>query len=109
MILSVEDSTLFYDLWKPLLQYAKKRTKMFPEINFRKDKAIDVQCGCDMAEWIWSHIEIIDDYLKEHPGMKEDHKSILSGWKRCIHDHWFVERHLKSGSVFLGKSPYVFL
>lgn len=109
MILSVEDSTLFYDLWKPLLQYANKRTKMFPEINFRKDKAIDVQCGCDMAEWIWSHIEIIDDYLKEHPGMKEDHKNILSSWKRCIHDHWFVERHLKSGSVFLGKSPYVFL
>ena len=86
MILSVEDSTLFYDLWKPLLQYANKRTKMFPEINFRKDKAIDVQCGCDMAEWIWSHIEIIDDYLKEHPGMKEDHKNILSSWKRCIHD-----------------------
>ena len=86
MILSAEDSTLFYDLWKPLLQYANKRTKMFPEINFRKDKAIDVRCGCDMAEWIWSHIEIIDDYLKEHPGMKEDHKNILSSWKRCMGD-----------------------
>ncbi len=109
MILSAEDGKLFYELWMPLLQYANKRTKMFPDIKFKKDTAIDVRFGRDMAEWIWNHTEVIDDYLKEHPGMKEDHKNILSGWKRCIRGHWFVERHLKSGSVFLGKTPYVFL
>ena len=109
MILSAEDSTLFYELWKPLLQYANNRAKMFPDVNFKKDQGIYIQVGCDMAEWLWEHIEIIDDYLKEHPRMKEEHKAILSSWKRCIRSNWIVERHLKSGSVFLGKSPYAFL
>ena len=31
MILSAEDGKLFYELWMPLLQYANKRTKMFPD------------------------------------------------------------------------------
>lgn len=78
MILSAEDGKLFYELWMPLLQYANKRTKMFPDIKFKKDTAIDVRFGRDMAEWIWNHTEVIDDYLKEHPGMKEDHKNIAS-------------------------------
>ena len=109
MVLSTEDSTLFYNLWKPLLQYANQRTKMFPDINFKKDKAIFAEYGCEMADWIWEHTDIIDDYLKEHPGMKSESKDILISWKRCIHGRWIVERHLKSGSVFLGKSPYAFM
>ena len=109
MILSTEDSTLFYDLWKPLLQYANQRTKMFPQVNFKKDKAIYAEYGCEIADWIWEHTDIIDDYLKEHPGMKSESKDILISWKRCIHGRWIVERHLKSGSVFLGKSPYAFM
>ena len=109
MVLSTKDSTLFYDLWKPLLQYANQRTKMFPDINFKKDKAIYAEYGCEMADWIWGHTDIIDDYLKEHPGMKPESKDILISWKRCIHGRWIVERHLKSGSVFLGKSPYAFM
>ena len=40
---------------------------MFPDINFKKDKAIFAEYGCEMADWIWEHTDIIDDYLKEHP------------------------------------------
>ena len=50
---------------------------MFPDIKFKKDTAIDVRFGRDMAEWIWNHTEVIDDYLKEHPGMKEDRNRLL--------------------------------
>ena len=94
MILSAEDGKLFYELWMPLLQYANKRTKMFPDIKFKKDTAIDVRFGRDMAEWIWNHTEVIDDYLKEHPGMKEDHIIINNGKllfqrKRIWINHWW--------------------
>ena len=109
MILTPEESTLFYDIWRPLLQYANTKTRMYPNVNFKQDPAIDVQDAIEVADWIWEHTEIIDDYLKEHPSLKKDRREILKGWKRCIHDRWMVERHLKSGSVFLGKTPYAFL
>ena len=33
-----------------------------------------------------------------------EHQEIISGWKRCVTDHFIIERHLKKGSVFISMS-----
>ncbi len=109
MTLSKEDGALFYELWRPLLQFANKKQKFHPRINFEKDRQIDAEKANEVSSWIWRNTDIIDEYLAKKPDLPSEHREIVSSWKRCISGMWFIERHLKSGSVFLGKSPYAFL
>ncbi len=39
----------------------------------------------------------------------QDHKDILLSWKRCIKDEFFIERHLKNGSILISGKENVYL
>ena len=48
---------------------------------------------------------IIEEYLRSRKNrISEDDAAILSSWKRRIADDFFLERHLKSGSVLISSS-----
>lgn len=105
MILSEKDGELFYELWLPLLDYCnqnyggKKNVKKMSE-----EKELDPQEVKVAADMVWEDVSIIDEYLKCHKDMPDEHQKIISGWKRCVTDHFIIERHLKKGSVFISMS-----
>ena len=56
----------------------------------------------EVANKLWSEVEIIDRYIKENPELQEEHKEIIQGWKRRIQGKFIMERHLKKGTIFIS-------
>ncbi|MGN0589820.1 MAG: hypothetical protein ACI4KO_09805 [Ruminiclostridium sp.] len=64
--------------------------------------SVDVK---EVANAVWDDPVIIEEYLRSRKNrISEDDAAILSSWKRRIADDFILERHLKSGSVFISSS-----
>lgn len=51
-------------------------------------ESITVSSSCDLG--------------KADNNLSDEHRSIVSGWKKCISGQFMLERHLKKGSVFIS-------
>ena len=102
MRLEQSDSELFYKLWFPLLDFVNRKYHVCPDAG-RIDKRHGVD-ACDakaIADYLWSHTEVIEEYL----GVAElpsEHAQIVEGWKQCKPGRYILERHLNKGSVFIS-------
>ena len=60
--------------------------------------------ACDakkIADYLWSHTEVIDEYLAVAE-LPNEYAQIVAGWKQCKPGRYILERHLKKGSVFIS-------
>ena len=102
MRLEQSDAALFYQLWIPLLDFVNRKYHVCPETE-----TIDQRHGVDgrdakaIADYLWSHIEVIEEYLAV-AGLPEEYAQIIAGWKQCKPGRYILERHLKKGSVFIS-------
>ena len=56
----------------------------------------------EIVSKLWANpSEEIDAYLAKHPELNQEEKSIILGFKWCIHGRFIIERYLKSGAVFI--------
>ena len=102
MILERKDTDLFYSLWFPLLDFANSRYQICPGIGaIEFGKSVDMRDAKTIANHIWKHTEVIDEYLVE-ANLSEEHCEIVTGWKKCRPGKYILERHLKKGSVFIS-------
>ena len=103
MTLSQEDGKLYYQLWLSLLNYTNQRYNVVSKNRqLEKTKKLDPAETKKIANKLWENTGIIDDYLREHPGLPEDHKEIIASWKRRITGRFIMERHLKKGTIFVS-------
>ena len=109
MTLSETDAKLFYELWFPLLDYVnekrkinKKLGKIYGAVRVNPEKVKEI------ANSLWEKPEIIDSYLVRENELSEEHRRIISGWKRCVTDDFYLERHLKKGSIFISSKEDVY-
>jgi hypothetical protein len=104
MVLSDKDSKLFYELWFPLLDFANEELGVNPEMGkIHGAKSLDPAEVKKIANALWDNIHLIDEYLaKRGSNISEENRSIIKGWKSRIKDDFMLERHLKSGSVFIS-------
>ena len=102
MILERKDTDLFYSLWFPLLDFANSRYHVCPEIGaIEFGKSVDMRDAKTIANYIWEHTDVIDEYLSE-AALPTEHCEIIIGWKKCRPGKYILERHLKKGSVFIS-------
>lgn len=102
MRLERSDAELFYQLWFPLLDFLNRKYHVCPHAG-RIDKRHGVD-ACDakvIADYLWSHIAVIEEYLAEAE-LPNEYAEIVAGWKRCKPGRYILERHLKKGSVFIS-------
>ena len=102
MTLDQNDAELFYELSLPLLHNTNKIYNV--NTNLRKmhgAKELDPSEVKIVADYLWEHTDVIEAYLTDHV-LSADHRSIVSGWKKCISGQFMLERHLKKGSVFIS-------
>lgn len=101
MKLERADAELFYQLWFSLMQFANKKHHIRPKLGaLALGQNIDVNDAKAVADYIWSHTEIIDAYLSATK-LPEEHAQIVAGWKHRRQGEYILERHLKKGSVFI--------
>lgn len=104
MVLSEKDGQLFYELWLPLLDYVNKKYKVNKKLkNMANSRMLDPAEVKKVADALWEHVDIIDQYLEENSaGIPEDHRQIISSWKYCLPGKFVLERNLKKGSIFIS-------
>lgn len=104
MTLSQEDGKLFYKLWLPLLDYVNSKCNINDLRNIAVAKELDPQKVKEVANYLWSNVDIIDEYLNdnESDSLTDDDKDIIASWKRCITGRFMMERHLKKGTIFIS-------
>lgn len=103
MTLSTEDGQLYYKLWRPLLDYVNEKYKVNEKlVNIAEAKNMNPNEIKVVADKLWDDVTVIDDYLSSRGDMPQEHKAIVSGWKRRIRGRFVLERHLKKGSIFIS-------
>ena len=107
--LSQSDVDLFYDIFFNLLDFINKRdhvvSGLSPTIlSFTGQNILEPAQIKQIASVVWANpIKEIDAYLAAADSPKNAEKiEILTGWKRCVNGQFFIEQHLKSGSVLIG-------
>lgn len=103
MTLSQEDGKLYYKLWMPLLDFVNRTYRTNKKLkNMAEAKNLDPAEVKEVANKLWSEVEIIDRYIKETQELPTEHKEIIQGWKRRIQGKFIMERHLKKGTIFIS-------
>lgn len=104
MKLSKEDGQLFYKLWLPLLDYVNRKYRINRGMKkMGGEKKLDSAAAKQIADRLWDDVSVIDEYLAEYADdMPEDHKNIIHSWKCRVKGTFILERHLKSGSIFIS-------
>lgn len=104
MILSEKDGKLFYELWLPLLDYVNEKYKVNKKLrNMADARTLNPEEVKEIADVLWNHVDIIDQYLDEcATEMPDDHRQIISGWKYCLQGKFVLERNLKKGSILIS-------
>ena len=64
-------------------------------------KSVDMRDAKTIANHIWGHTEVIDEYLSE-AALPAEHCEIVIRWKKCRPGKYILERHLRKGSVFIS-------
>lgn len=101
MTLARQDVELFYQLWLPMLDYVNKKYRIEPKLGSTGHNANRLAVKVT-ADYVWSHIQVIDEYLSD-TSLPKEHAQIIAGWKQCKPGRYIVERHLKKGSVFISE------
>ena len=101
--LSKQDAMLFYQLWFPLLNYAKDKKKISTSVKqFAMFQPQDPHELLKTADAVWSDTKLIDSYLEQNKQLPEEYKEIMRSWKRRVRGTFVMERHLKDGSIFIN-------
>lgn len=109
MKLDYEDARHFYAVFFPLLNYVNNKQKIAPQLKEIKDGVpVNPSEVYPIADYLWDHPALLDQYLKE-TALNEEDRKILEGWKRYVRGRFFIERFLKRGTVFIGEHNEVYM
>ena len=110
MILSETDGKLFYQLWFPLLGYASCAFGFVESASeLVTPSGVDAIVARMAADELWNHVEISDDYLAQRNDLPAEHQEIINSWKRRVRGNFFLERHLKHGSILIDAEENISL
>ena len=102
MRLDRTDAALFFQLWFPLLNFVNRKYRVCPEVKTMDlDHAVDACDAKAIADYLWSHTGIIEEYLAVAE-LPDEYAHIVAGWKQCKPGRYVLERHLKRGSIFIS-------
>lgn len=102
MRLEQSEAELFYQLWFPLLDFVNRKYHVCPEAGkIDPSQGVDPRNAKAIADYLWSHIEVIEEYLAA-ADLPNEYAQIVAGWKQCKPGRYILERHLKKGSVFIS-------
>ena len=77
--------------------------------NMANAESLNPQDVKEIANVLWDNVSLIDQYLAEQGAeMPDEHKEIISSWKRRVQGRFVMERHLKKGTIFVAEDSKVY-
>lgn len=104
MILLPEDGKLFYELMWKLQYYVNQKNGFHKNISsFDEYANLPTEKKLKARDAVWEHPDLIDIYVRENPDMLSlAELEIVRKWKGFVKGSFFLLRHLKKGSIFIG-------
>lgn len=110
MQLAPNEAVLFFKLMLPLQFFVNQKFGILTDVeSFIDYKNASFGEKFKVRNKLFENTNLIDEFIDENPNdipLKE--LSIVSGWKRFVAGDFFVERHLKSFSVFISQDDKVY-
>ena len=110
MTLAPEDGKLFFELMWKLQFYANRKRGFHKNISSREEYAnLPTEKKLKARDELWKDPGLIESYTKENPdALPPEQLEIVRKWKGFVKGSFFILRHLKMGSIFIGKDDRVY-
>jgi hypothetical protein len=110
MRLSKDDVAIFFQLIWKLQFYVNRQAQIWPGIHSVEDYAsLDMKKKAKVREKLWQEPAWIEKYLDEDPDhLSTSEKDIVCLWQKPISGRFFVLRHLKKHTIFIGEEAGVY-
>jgi hypothetical protein len=110
MTLSLEEGVLFYQLMWKLQYYVNQKLGIDKNFSSPEEYAsLPTKKKLKIRNALWEHPELIKIYADENPNQlgKEDLEIIIK-WQNFVKGSFYILRHLKKGSIFIGDKNAVY-
>lgn len=110
MTLKPEDGKLFFELMWKLQYYVNQKNGFYKEIvSFDEYAGLPTEKKLKARDALWEHPELIEAYVQENPdALLPEELGIIQKWKGFVKGSFFILRHLKKGSIFIGDDNQVY-
>ena len=110
MTLAPDDGRLFFELMWKLQYYFNQKRGFHKGISSQEQYAkLPTEKKLKVRDGLWKNPEVIEAYLQENPdALPAEELEIVRKWKDNIKGSFFILRHLKKGSIFIGKDDQVY-
>jgi hypothetical protein len=94
----------FYRIWMPLLTYVNQERNLLPNLQKWDDsRPLAAQEAATLRNALWEDDKFLDIFAAENPAnLGRDDLALVATWKYRVAGKFFVFKHLKKYSVFLG-------
>lgn len=110
MKLSKDEAFLFFKLMLPLQFFVQQKVGVLENIkSFQNYKNASFAEKFRVRNALFQNIHLIDEFIDENPqDIPLRELSIASSWKRFVKGDFYVERHLKTSTIFIGENDEVY-
>jgi hypothetical protein len=111
MILSLEDSQLFYKLMWGVQNFFNQQTGTLNGVTRSDDYArLSSEKKIKVRDLLWKRPGLMDDYIQANPDAFSDGElEILRGWRnQFVKGTFYIFRHLQKGTLFIGDKNKVY-
>ena len=110
MTLLLEDGKLFFELmWKLQYYINQKRGVHKDVVSIKEYAALPTEKKLKARDELWNNPQLIEAYVQDNPDrLPIEELEIIQKWRGFIKSSFFILRHLKKGSIFIGKDDQVY-
>ena len=110
MTLVPDEAKLFFELMWKLQYYVNQKRGFHKNVSSLDEYAnLDTKKKLKSRDELWKTPELIEAYTQENPdALSAEELEIIGKWKRFIKSSFYILRHLKKGSIFIGKDDQVY-
>lgn len=107
MKLSTQDAELFYKLMWRLQFYVNQQRKIVPGVDsVEQYQTLHYEKKQQIRTVLYDNPELIDSFVEENPfKLSAGELNIVRSWKRFVKGNFYIERHLKKHSIWIGGDP----
>lgn len=110
MNLSPEEVKLYSDLMWGLQRYVNQQRGILEDISSPQEYAkLPTEKKLKVRDALWKSPDLIDAYMKDNPeSLSPAELEIIRRWKGFIKGKFFILRHLKKYTIFIGDKDQVY-
>lgn len=110
MKLSAQEAFLFFKLMIPLQFYVQRKVGVLENVEtFEEYKNMPFAKKFEVRNALFENAHLIDEFIDENPHdipLKE--LAVCASWKRFVKGEFYIERHLKTSTIFIGGDDNVY-